>query len=326
MKMAIYRNVHLSFWTDNKVEDDFTPEDKYFYLYLMTNPQTNLCGCYEVSFSQITRQTGYNKETIMRLIDRFENVYKVIRYNESTKEILLLNWHKYNWSKSEKTLKGVESVANHIKCDAFKEYVFGVVNGIRTNTPYIPHTYPIQASDTVTDTNNIDITNNYINSNSNINNSKSYSFDNHSNIENLEYVNNEKGLNIHPLVYEVIYDWMEYKDQKKPKSVNHYGTEKGITTLITKFTKNCNEYGLDAVRHAVEESIANNYQGIVWEKAQQFRSGKGNYTYKPQQTTTDLDPQITAQLRALEERQNETLAEFDNLTDEEIDRMCRGEL
>lgn len=27
--MAIYRNVQLSFWTDNKVEDDFTPEDKY---------------------------------------------------------------------------------------------------------------------------------------------------------------------------------------------------------------------------------------------------------------------------------------------------------
>ena len=40
--MAIYRNVQLSFWTDNKVEDDFTPEDKYFYLYLLTNPQTGL--------------------------------------------------------------------------------------------------------------------------------------------------------------------------------------------------------------------------------------------------------------------------------------------
>ena len=56
--MAVYRNVHLSFWTDNKVEDDFTPEDKYFYMYLLTNPQTNICGCYEVSYSQMTRQTG----------------------------------------------------------------------------------------------------------------------------------------------------------------------------------------------------------------------------------------------------------------------------
>ena len=315
MKMAVYRNVHLSFWTDNKVEDDFTPEDKYFYLYLMTNPQTNLCGCYEVSFSQMTRQTGYNKETIMRLIDRFENVYKVIRYNESTKEILLLNWHKYNWSKSEKTLKGVESVANHIKCDAFKKYVFGVVNGIRTDTPYIPHTYPIQASDTVTDINNIDITNNYINSNSNINitNDKSYSFDNHSNIENLEYVNNEKGLNIHPLVYEVIYDWMEYKDQKKPKSVNHYGTEKGVTTLITKFTKNCNDYGLNAVRHAVEESIASNYQGIVWDFADRYAK-KTNVQHKKQSTNdSQLDKQLENVLNYVPDGGYLSLEEIDHM-------------
>ena len=62
----------------------------------------------------------------------------------------------------------------------------------------------------------------------------------------------------------------------------------------------------------------------TWERS---RNSNCNNNYsKPQQTTTDLDPQITAQLRALEERQNETLAEFDNLTDEEIDRMCRGEL
>ena len=34
--MAIYRNVQTSFWTDPKVADDFTPEDKFFYLYLFT--------------------------------------------------------------------------------------------------------------------------------------------------------------------------------------------------------------------------------------------------------------------------------------------------
>lgn len=321
--MAIYRTVSMSFWTDNKVADDFTPEDRYFYLYLFTNPHTNLCGCYEVSIKQMANELGYNKDSVENLIKRFEDVHNVLRFCKETKEILLLNWGRYNWTSSEKFRKPLEKEISNIKSYEFKEFLTDKFhNGYGIDTTCIHTTV------TVTDINNIDITNNYINSNSNINttNNKSYSFDNHSNIENLEYVNNEKGLNIHPLVYEIIYDWMEYKDQKKPKSVNHYGTEKGITTLITKFTKNCNEYGLDAVRHAVEESIANNYQGIVWEKAQQFRSGKGNYTYKPQQTTTDLDPQIAAQLRALEERQNETLAEFDNLTDEEIDRMCRGEL
>ena len=59
--MAIYRNISLSFWTDQKVEDDFTPEDKYMYLYLLTNPYTNIIGCYEISVKQISRQTGYNE-------------------------------------------------------------------------------------------------------------------------------------------------------------------------------------------------------------------------------------------------------------------------
>lgn len=36
--MARYRNVSTSFWEDNKIVDDFTPEDKYIYLYCMTNP------------------------------------------------------------------------------------------------------------------------------------------------------------------------------------------------------------------------------------------------------------------------------------------------
>ena len=163
--MAIYRNVQLSFWTDNKVEDDFTPEDKYFYLYLLTNPQTNICGCYEVSYSQMTSQTGYNKDTVNRLIDRFENIHKIIKFNKNTKEILILNWYKYNWSKSEKTLTGVDAVAKHIKCNEFKEYIFEAINCIRNDTPYKGHTCPIQASvsDTDTDTDAVSITdNNYI--------------------------------------------------------------------------------------------------------------------------------------------------------------------
>lgn len=150
--MAIYRNVHLAFWTDNKVEDDFTPEDKYFYLYLLTNPQTNICGCYEVSFNQMTRQTGYNKETILRLMDRFEKIHNVIRYNAETKEILLMNWYKYNWSKSEKTLAGVEKVAKKIKCAEFEEYIDYAIDCIRNDTPMMGYLYPMQASDTDTDT------------------------------------------------------------------------------------------------------------------------------------------------------------------------------
>lgn len=158
--MAIYRSVHLSFWTDNKVEDEFTPEDKYFYLYLLTNPQTNICGCYEVSWSQLTRQTGYNKDTVIRLLDRFENVHKIIKFNEENKEILIIHWHKYNWSRSKDTLKGVEKVAEYIKTNEFREYVLNIIECIKDRPPLDP----LGASVSVSDTDN-----NIINSN-NINN------------------------------------------------------------------------------------------------------------------------------------------------------------
>ena len=120
--MAIFRCVSPNFWSDPKVDDDFTPEDKYFYLYLLTNPHTTLSGCYELGKRQASRELGYNEETVDRLIHRMETVHNVVRYDKATKEILLLNWHKYNWSKSPKCLKGVEYSLQNIKSDAFRKY------------------------------------------------------------------------------------------------------------------------------------------------------------------------------------------------------------
>lgn len=126
--MANYRNISISFWTDSKVDDDFTPEDKYFYLYLLTNPHTNICGCYEVSTKQMERETGYNIDTIKRLIARMQDIHDVIRYSETTKEMLILHWGRYNWSYSEKVRKAVISVASHIKNKNFAKYVTDTVN------------------------------------------------------------------------------------------------------------------------------------------------------------------------------------------------------
>ena len=79
--MARYRNVSTSFWEDNKIVDDFTPEDKYIYLYCMTNPHTNLCGCYEISLKQIAYETGYNTDSVERLLKRLDMTHEVIRYS-----------------------------------------------------------------------------------------------------------------------------------------------------------------------------------------------------------------------------------------------------
>ena len=126
--MKVYRSISMSFWTDSKVDDDFTPEEKYFFLYLMTNPHTNICGCYEIGMKQMERETGYNTDTIKRLIQRMQDVHKVIRYDHETKEVLIINWYKYNWTKSEKLVKAVISVANRIKSDDLRKYVIDTVS------------------------------------------------------------------------------------------------------------------------------------------------------------------------------------------------------
>ena len=146
--MALYRTISLTFWTDTKIADDFTPEDRYFYLYLFTNPHTNLCGCYEVSVRQIANETGYSVETIERLLNRFSEIHKVSFYAKETKEVLLVNWYKYNWTKSEKLRKPLLVEINKVKKDSFREYLLERFEGKETGYPI--DTYCIDTSVTVT--------------------------------------------------------------------------------------------------------------------------------------------------------------------------------
>ena len=163
----MFRSISTGFWTDTKVFEDFTPEDKYFYLYLFTNSQTNLAGCYEISIKQIVIETGYSRETIENLIKRFVEVHDVIRYDAITNEILLLNWHKHNWTKSDKYRKGLEKHIKAVKSSHFKAYLLevferGVENEEESDTVSIPYPYPtdtantlsIPISNTISNTNN----------------------------------------------------------------------------------------------------------------------------------------------------------------------------
>lgn len=153
--MALYRNVSMNFWTDSKVDDEFTPEEKYFMLYLLTNPHTNILGCYEISMKQMERETGYNMDTINRLLGRMQDTHGVIRYDAATKEILIVHWHKYNWQKSEKVLKALVDAASCIKSASFKKYI--------ADTVYIRYGYRMDIttviaieSDTVLDSESMD--------------------------------------------------------------------------------------------------------------------------------------------------------------------------
>lgn len=150
--MAIYRTVSMNFWTDSKVVDEFTPEDRYFYLYLFTNPHTNLSGCYEISIKQMSNELGYNADVINNLINRFIRMHNVIRYSAETKEMLLLNWYKYNWTASDKFKKPLLKEIQKIKTEDYRIYLQGLYDEYGTDTVSIRYPYGIDTTVTVSDT------------------------------------------------------------------------------------------------------------------------------------------------------------------------------
>jgi len=111
--MAIYRQVQTAFWQDDFVLQ-LTPEEKYFYLYLLTNSKTKQCGIYQIPMQVIIMETGYNQETAEKLLKRFVDYGKVI-YNIRTKEIGIVNWPKYNPMESPKIRACVEKELKEIK-------------------------------------------------------------------------------------------------------------------------------------------------------------------------------------------------------------------
>lgn len=121
--MANYRNVYMQFWTDRKVIDNFTANDRYLYLYFLTNPHTSLCGCYEVSMNMAIVETGLTIVEIEESLERLENNLNVIRYSHETGEVLILNWPKYNWTKSGNTGVGVRNGIEAVKNIDFKGFL-----------------------------------------------------------------------------------------------------------------------------------------------------------------------------------------------------------
>lgn len=151
--MAI-RYVNTELWSDSKFADDFSPEDKYFWLMLLTTRYGNLSGCFEFSTKQMSKESGLKVEVIEKIIKRFINSYKMIDYNDDTKEILILNWYRYNWTKSPKLKISLERCIEQIKCLHFKDYVKESFKRYGSDTVSIEYAYlSIPITNTISNTN-----------------------------------------------------------------------------------------------------------------------------------------------------------------------------
>ncbi len=111
--MSNFRIVYSSFWTDAFIQE-LTPEQKYFYLYLITNEHIKLCGVYEITYRQMSYETGYTIEVIENLVQIFAEKGK-IKYNRNTHELAIRNWGRYNNTSSPKIKSCIEREQKLVK-------------------------------------------------------------------------------------------------------------------------------------------------------------------------------------------------------------------
>lgn len=128
------RIVRTSFWTNPKAVDTFTPEDKYFYLYLLTNPYTTQLGIYQINIKNMAFDLGYNEDSVKVLLERFEKTYKIIVYDYESKEIAIINYLKHSILKGGKPvecclIKDIEQV----KSKKLKEIVYNNLKDKKLN-------------------------------------------------------------------------------------------------------------------------------------------------------------------------------------------------
>lgn len=122
--MAIFRKIHTSFWSDPFIQD-LDNDHRLFYLYLLTNERTKQCGIYEISKKQMAFELGYSMDRVSKLLAYFIKVGKIL-YSETTKEVALKNWLKYNGSTSPKVVSCIKSELCVVKDRVLIEYVNGM--------------------------------------------------------------------------------------------------------------------------------------------------------------------------------------------------------
>jgi DnaD/phage-associated family protein len=162
-----YRLVYSDFWTDPRVMEEMSPEDKFFYLYILTNPSTTNCGIYRITKKQIAFELGHSIETVNTIMDRFEMNYKLIAYNKETRELAVKNWGRYNLSRGGKPVidcltselsrvkdKGLiayvlNNISNQVIYELYQSFCHKPTKGERDVPPQGDNTY----TDTDTDTN-----------------------------------------------------------------------------------------------------------------------------------------------------------------------------
>jgi hypothetical protein len=154
--VATQRYISTSFWDDPWIRK-LTRDDRYLYLYFLTNPLTNIAGVYQIGIDRIAFDTGFAEKEASDIIKRFEEAGKAYYYHEEF--MILPTWPKHQkWEKHSKINAGIKACLEKLDPDLISflksigyRYPMDSLSIAYTNDTdrqSIPYGYPRNYSDT----------------------------------------------------------------------------------------------------------------------------------------------------------------------------------
>src|SRR5258707_11230774 len=106
--MSTQRYISTSFWDDKWIRT-LSPEQRYVYMYLLTNPQTNIAGIYQITIDRISFDTGYSIAELRDIFESFLGMGKAIFHDEEW--MILPTWTKHQRvTERDNNRKGIDYI------------------------------------------------------------------------------------------------------------------------------------------------------------------------------------------------------------------------
>lgn len=130
--MSKQRYISTSLWDDDWFVESLTRDEKLFYMYLLTNEQTNIAGIYKISQRKIKNETGFEKSEVEEIFKKLQESGKVYYFDG---HVVMCNWPKHqNWENKSKIHIGIRSILSK---EVPKSLIDSIYSGV------IPYAYPI---------------------------------------------------------------------------------------------------------------------------------------------------------------------------------------
>jgi len=120
--MPSNRYVSTAFWTDPWIER-LQPAGKLLFLYLLSNPQTNVAGVYEITLARVAYETGIELDTVKELLVQFEADGKA-KYLDGW--MVVTNFIKHQNAESPKIQEGIRRILSVVPASVLPSVGYGM--------------------------------------------------------------------------------------------------------------------------------------------------------------------------------------------------------